>query len=99
MSMTLKSLLNLCPYTHLWRAIKRVVKERALPKSARTGANIALLGLLCPFFWIALFSGASTGELIFHACHSAAVFLIGVIMLLAALIKSSAEAHTGGPMD
>lgn len=86
-----KSLLNLCPYTHLWRAIKQAVADRKLPASARTGASIALLGLFCPFFWIALFTGASRGELVFHATHSGAVFLVGVILLLVALAKETAE--------
>ena len=87
MPMKLGSLLNLCPYTHLWRAMKRVVAERKLPSSARTGASIALLGLFCPFFWIALFTGASREELIFHGCHSGLVFLIGLVLMLNALAR------------
>nr|WP_309504444.1 hypothetical protein [uncultured Roseovarius sp.] len=85
--MKLGRLLDFCPYTHLWRATKRVVTTRKLPQSARSGASIALLGLFCPFFWIALLSGASKGEILFHATHSGVVILIGVVMVLASLAK------------
>lgn len=84
---TVRALLSLCPYTHIWRAGMRAVSERKLPGSARTGAMVALLGLFCPFFWIALFTGASRGEMLFHATHSGVVIMLGVIMMLAALAK------------
>ncbi|QKV18991.1 hypothetical protein [Oricola thermophila] len=82
-------LLNLCPYSHLWRAVRRMVTEHKLPESARPGACVMLLGVFCPFFWIALFTGASRSETIFHATHSGVVILIGVIMFLIALAKRS----------
>lgn len=85
--MKIHTLLSLCPYTHLWRTGKRLVVERKLPESAQTGACIILLGLFCPFFWIALLTGASQGELLFHATHSGVVMLIGVIMVLVALVR------------
>ncbi|WP_417250606.1 hypothetical protein [Celeribacter sp.] len=94
-----RALLSLCPYTHIWRAAKRAVLERKLPDSARPGATIALLGLFCPFFWVALFSGASKGELIFHACHSGLVFLIGVIMMVVGLAKESDQPVRRDPSD
>ncbi len=74
-------LANLCAYTHLWQ----VVRERRLPSSAKPGFSIALLGLFCPFFWIALFTGASKAELIFHGCHSGLVFSAGVFLMLKGL--------------
>ncbi len=77
-----KALVRLCAYTHLWRVIRSAIEERRLPASAKPGFSIALLGLFCPIFWIALFTGASKGELIFHACHSALVFLIGIGLML-----------------
>ena len=89
--MKARSLLNLCPYTHLGRAIRRMATERKLPESARTGALVALLGLFCPFFWIALLTGASKGELIFHATHSGVVFLIGIVLLLVGLARESGQ--------
>ena len=82
-----KSLLNLCPYTHLWRVIKTAVKERTLPTSAKLGANIALLGIFCPLFWMALLRGASRSELIFHATHSGIVFTIGIVLMLVGMAR------------
>jgi hypothetical protein len=83
----LKSLLNLCPYTHLWQAVKTAIEERRLPDSARSGAFITVLGLCCPIFWMAYFRGASRSELIFHAVHSGIFILIGMVMMLAGMIK------------
>jgi len=81
MGKTRQSLVNLCAYTHLWR----VIRERRLPSSARPGFSIALLGLFCPFFWIALLTGASRQELIFHGSHSGLVFCIGLVLMLKGL--------------
>ena len=67
--------------------IKKAVKERRLPAAARQGSYIFLLGLLCPFFWIALFRGASPEELRFHATHSGIVALIGLVIMVIGLIK------------
>jgi len=80
-------LLSICPYTHLWRAIKVAIAERRLPAAARTGALIFLLGVFCPIFWVAYFSGASAGELKFHATHSAIFALVGLAMMISGLLK------------
>ncbi|WP_417240429.1 hypothetical protein [Celeribacter halophilus] len=93
----MKRLLNLCPYTHLWRAGKRAVVERKLPDSARPGAFVTLLGLFCPFFWLALFTGASRSELTFHAIHSGVVMLIGVILLVIGLAKDQSDPERRDP--
>lgn len=80
-------LTRLCAWTHLWQVAATAYRERRLPDSARPGFSIAMLGLFCPFFWIALFTGASREELIFHGCHSALVFLIGLFLMLNALAR------------
>ena len=80
-------LLNICPYTHLWRVIKVSIAERKFPAAARTGAIITLLGICCPLFWIALFTGANAEELKFHATHSGIVALIGLALTIAGFIK------------
>ena len=74
-------LTDLCAYSHLWR----ILKARKLPASAKPGFTIALLGLFCPIFWIALLTGASRNELIFHGCHSGLVFAIGLTLMLKGL--------------
>lgn len=81
-------LIRLCPYTHLWRVLRGMVAQRHLPESARPGACIALLGLFCPFFWIALLSGASKGEVMFHALHSGVVVCIGIALCLAGALRA-----------
>jgi len=80
-------LLSICPYTHLWDVIKTSVKKRKFTAFARQGALIMLLGFCCPFFWIALFSGASGAELKFHATHSAIVAGIGLVIMVLGLRK------------
>lgn len=80
-------LANFCAYTHLWK----MVREGKLPSSAKPGLSIALLGFFCPLFWIALFTGASKEELIFHACHSGLVFCIGVFLMLKGLSQDRAK--------
>jgi len=87
-------LMRFCAYTHLWQVLKFSFKERRLPESAKQGVFIALLGFFCPIFWFALLTGASKGELIFHACHSGLVFFIGLVLIVKAL---KAEKHVEIP--
>ncbi|WP_069856787.1 hypothetical protein [Desulfoplanes formicivorans] len=83
----LRSIKYLCPYTHIWRAVRCMFAEKKIPATARQGALIALLGLSCPLFWIAYFSGASREELVFHGLHSAMVFVVGIILFLIGIMK------------
>jgi hypothetical protein len=80
-------ILSVCPYTHLWRVIRTAIAERRFPAAARQGAIIMLVGILCPLFWIAYFSGASKKELIFHACHSGIFVLVGMVLMIRGLMK------------
>ena len=82
-----RSVQELCPYTHLWRVLRIAIRQRSLPNSSRPGAMIALMGLLCPIFWIALLTGAGREELLFHASHSAIVFVVGLLLMVAGLKK------------
>jgi phosphoglycerol transferase MdoB-like AlkP superfamily enzyme len=74
-------------YTHLWEVIKKSVKERKFSSAARQGLFIMLLGICCPIFWYALFTGASAQELKFHATHSSIVAGIGLIIMIVGLKK------------
>jgi hypothetical protein len=76
-----------CAYSHIANMITMLIHGKSLSGQTRTGRNIALLGLFCPFFWIALLSGASGATLMFHAVHSSIVFLIGVVIMIISLIK------------
>jgi len=86
----LSTLWAACPYTMLGKkALQSVrgdtkpvrpVSERArhLEGQVRIGWAIVLVGFFCPFFWIALFSGATGQTLYFNAIHSGLVILFGL---------------------
>lgn len=87
----LKSLMTLCPYVRLWGIVRTAIATKKLPESARPGAFITLLGLFCPLFWIALFTGASRAELTFHATHSGLVCCIGILLMIAGWRKEKQQ--------
>ncbi|MDQ8182604.1 hypothetical protein [Pelagicoccus sp. SDUM812005] len=58
-----------------------------MTEQVKAGRNIALLGFFCPFFWIALLSGAEASTLGLHAAHSGIVFLAGLGILTVGLMK------------
>ena len=76
-----------CAYTHIFKLFRTLANGEKLSEQAKTGRNIALLGLFCPFFWYALLSGAQTSTVIMHATHSGIVFLIGVVIMVLSLLQ------------
>ncbi len=78
---------QLCAYTQLYKVFSILLQGGQLSESIKTGRHIALLGLFCPFFWFALFSGADAATIMLHAAHSGIVFLIGVAVVLVGLKK------------
>ena len=50
-----------------------------------TGTVVMLVGILCPMFWIALFTKAKAKELKLHAIHSGIVVLIGLVLVIMGL--------------
>ena len=85
----LKSAVSSCPYTLLGKKVVEAATGKGKPSHAaagkqkwngtvRTGRNIALIGVFCPFFWLSLLSGASAQMIRFNAVHSGAVVLIGL---------------------
>ncbi|WP_260259293.1 hypothetical protein [Vibrio intestinalis] len=76
-----------CAYSHIVQVVRVLIKGGDLSNQTRTGRNIALLGLFCPFFWIALFNGVTGAELAFHAIHSGIVFCIGMVIMMISLRK------------
>jgi apolipoprotein N-acyltransferase len=83
-----------CPYTQLGKkAFHSVCRDakpvmpisdraRHLEGQVRIGWAIVLVGFFCPFFWIALFSGARGQTLYFNAIHSGLVILFGIGYLI-----------------
>ena len=74
-----------CAYSHIFKILSALMNKGEISELTRTGRNIALLGLFCPFFWYALLTGASKAVLTFHATHSAIVFLLGIVIMFAGL--------------
>ena len=71
-----------CAYSQIYRLILLRYKKVEYSELTKIGRNIALLGLFCPFFWFALFSGADPSVITFHAYHSSIVFIIGIIIII-----------------
>ncbi|UPR34013.1 hypothetical protein ISX50_13115 [Vibrio cyclitrophicus] len=85
MKTAMKNMTKWCAYSHMFRVFYALINRGDISGQTRTGRNIALLGLFCPFFWYALFTGASKAELTFHATHSGVVFLIGIVIMFFSL--------------
>lgn len=76
-----------CAYRHLFHVLRDLRKGGKRSARFKAGRNMALLGLCCPLFWIALFSGERGGTLAFHAMHSGLVCLMGIATMLTGLIN------------
>jgi len=56
-------------------------KERQIKSQMKVGAGLALFGLVCPFFWLSLFSGNSEQETWVYGVHSGIFMVIGLALL------------------
>ncbi|HML31985.1 hypothetical protein [Sporomusa sphaeroides] len=59
-------------------------RESELAARVKSGRNIALIGVFCPFFWFSLFFGAPLDVVYFNAVHSGIVIVIGLGLMLKA---------------
>ncbi|MDV7105750.1 hypothetical protein R3X26_15195 [Vibrio sp. TH_r3] len=91
MRTAINNLTKWCAYSHMFNVFSILLSGGDISEQTRTGRNIALLGVFCPFFWYALFTGASKAELIFHATHSSVVFLIGMVIMLLSMKKNKGK--------
>lgn len=55
--------------------------ERQIKNQMKAGAGLAVFGLVCPFFWLSLFSGNSGFETWVYGVHSSILILIGLALL------------------
>lgn len=90
----IKPILDACPYTMIGKKCIRVVGAKKnitkkpdkkiirLQKGMKTGRNLSLIGVFCPFFWFALLTGMSKDFIILNAMHSSIVVAIGLIIVL-----------------
>ena len=76
-----------CAYSHIYRVFTNLIRGDKLSEQGKVGRNIALLGIFCPFFWYALFSGAQKSTVILHATHSGIVFLLGVVIMVFSFLQ------------
>jgi len=79
---TLGQLSKICAYHYIYLIVMALIKGEKLSDQEKMGRNIALLGIFCPFFWFALFTGADKSTLAFHATHSSLVFLLGIVIMI-----------------
>ena len=89
-----KSIINACPYSIVGKTCVNVVKGRTidkkkhlnkvmtLRKGIKTGTNIALVGVFCPFLWYAIFTGQPWSFIVLNIIHSGFVVVIGVLVVL-----------------
>lgn len=55
--------------------------ERQIKSQMKVGAGLALFGLVCPFFWLSLFSGNSGQDTWVYGAHSGIFLVIGLALL------------------
>jgi hypothetical protein len=63
------------------REIRISSNERQIKSQMKVGAGLALFGLVCPFFWLSLFSGNSGFEAWVYGVHSGIFMGIGIALL------------------
>lgn len=88
-----KSLIQACPYSRVGKKCMDVVKGKPSTKKSsknktllfkagiKTGRNIALVGVFCPFLWYAILSGASKDFIILNLIHSGIIVIIGIVVV------------------
>jgi hypothetical protein len=96
-----------CPYAMLGKKTLRSVRKKQtssplandrvqyLKGQVHIGWAIVLVGFFCPFFWIALFSGAIEHTIYLNAVHSGLVILFGIGYLARSRIALARELRKG----
>jgi len=79
---------KLCAYCYIYKLLLAFINGKKLSELTKSGRNIALLGLFCPFFWFSLFSGADSSTLLLNGLHSGIVFLIGIVIMFVGFQKN-----------
>lgn len=100
----ISSIGSYCPYSLLFKKAVRLLRgdpiidkaklndrERDLLFRIKMGQSIAIVGFICPTFWIPLFSGVRGEALYFNAGHSGLVILVGFWFILISRIALERE--------
>jgi len=87
----LRSIIQACPYTLVGKKCVDVAKGTPKPKirnrstasqlGIRTGRNIVLVGIFCPFLWYSILSGSSAHFITLNLIHSGVIVGIGLIVM------------------
>jgi len=90
----IKSIIKACPYSIAGKKCIEVVKGNKLAdtkkesktqrfkEGIKTGRNISLIGVFCPFLWYSIVSGASKNFIILNLIHSAIIVGIGILIII-----------------
>jgi len=88
-----KSIVNACPYSILGKKCMGVLnnkpktnntptnKIKPFKAGIKTGRNIALVGIFCPFLWYAILSGASKDFILLNVIHSGIIVALGLVII------------------
>jgi len=57
------------------------MNKRQIESQMKVGAGLALFGLVCPFFWLSLFSGNSSSGTWVYGAHTCIFIVIGFAFL------------------
>jgi len=55
--------------------------ERQIKSQMKVGVGLAGFGIICPFFWMSLFSGGASYETWVYGIHSCVFIVLGLILL------------------
>ena len=88
-----KSIVQACPYSLVGKKCIGVFKNKPstdknlknkillFKTGIKTGRNISLVGLFCPFLWYAILSGASKDFIVMNVVHSGIIVGLGLVIL------------------
>lgn len=90
----IKSIINACPYTITGKKCLNIIRGNTVDKPCssdkiqkyrkgiKTGFNISLIGVFCPFLWYSIFTGKSKNFIFLNMIHSGVILSIGVLLIL-----------------
>lgn len=55
--------------------------ERQIKSQMKVGVGLAVFGIVCPFFWMSLFSGGAPHETWVYGLHSGFFIFLGLVVL------------------
>ena len=88
-----KSIVKACPYALIGKKCIAVIKGKPstvnnlknkillFKTGIKTGRNIALIGVFCPFLWYSILSGASKDFIILNVIHSGIIVALGLLII------------------